>query len=508
MAGLDGGAAALRLGGGFAGRGEGGFRFGQFALGGLVGGGQLRVARVEGVGLRLEPLVLLLCGGGAFPRVVAAGRQPVDLGLSGRGPGPGGADLAGQPGEALPPVGEGAGGVLEAPLLRREGALQLGAVGDGVLQGPLGGLQRGLQFGFLLPHAGGLALQVLGVAAAALLGRLAGGALDARVGEGDGAADPLGEAGQLVPGVLGALEARGEAAHLLLKGRLAFLGFPQRGLRGPSALLQGGLVVEFRLQGRPEPYEVVGEEPEAGVAQFGLDDGGAAGGGGLAAEGFELAAQFVGEVLHAGEVGLHGVEFPQRLLLALAVLEDARGLLDEGAAAGGVGVQDGVELALPDDDVHFAADTGVAEEFLDIEEPAGVAVDLVFAGAAAEHDPREGDFRVVDGQGAVGVVDREGHLGAAQGRAARGAGEDDVLHLAAAQGFGALFAHDPGQGVDDVGFPGAVGADDAGDARFEPQGGGGGERLESAEGQGLEVHGGTLPAGFCLPREHGGQING
>ena len=42
------------------------------------------------------------------------------------------------------------------------------------------------------------------------------------------------------------------------------------------------------------------------------------------------------------------------------------------------------------------------------------------------------------------------------GGAAGGAGEDDVLHLAAAQRLGALLADHPGEGVDDVGLAGAV----------------------------------------------------
>ena len=88
-----------------------------------------------------------------------------------------------------------------------------------------------------------------------------------------------------------------------------------------------------------------------------------------------------------GQVGLHGVELAERLLLALAVLEDAGGLLDEGPAVLGAGVQDGVELALADDDVHLAADAGVGQQLLDVEQAAGVAVDGVLALAGAEHQP-------------------------------------------------------------------------------------------------------------------------
>ena len=213
-----------------------------------------------------------------------------------------------------------------------------------------------------------------------------------------------------------------------------------------------------------------------------------AGGLGLAAERAELAADLAGEVVDPGEVGLHRLELAERLLLALAVLEDAGGLLDEAAALLGGGAQHGVELALADDDVHLAADAGVGQQLLDVEQPAGRAVDGVLRAAVAEHRPRDRHLGVVDRQRAVGVVDGQGHLGAAQRRTAGGAGEDDVLHLAAAQRLGALLAHDPGERVDDVGLAGAVGPDDAGDAGLEAQRGGRGEGLEALQGQALDVH--------------------
>jgi hypothetical protein len=86
------------------------------------------------------------------------------------------------------------------------------------------------------------------------------------------------------------------------------------------------------------------------------------------AERLELAAQLGGEVVEPVEVGLHRVELADRLLFALAMLEDAGGLLDEGAAVLGLGVQHRVEPALADDDVHLAADAGVAEQLLDVEQ--------------------------------------------------------------------------------------------------------------------------------------------
>ena len=90
-----------------------------------------------------------------------------------------------------------------------------------------------------------------------------------------------------------------------------------------------------------------------------------------------------------------------------------------------------------------------------------LAVDLVLAGAVAEHPPGDRDLGVVDRQRVVGVVDRQGDLGPAQRGPAGGAGEDDVFHLAAAQRLGALLAEHPGDRVDDVALARAVRPDDA-----------------------------------------------
>ena len=58
----------------------------------------------------------------------------------------------------------------------------------------------------------------------------------------------------------------------------------------------------------------------------------------------------------------------------------------------------------------------------------------------------------------------EGDLGHTGGLAVAGAGEDDVLHLDAAERFGGLLAENPGDGIRDVGLAAAVGSDDGGDA--------------------------------------------
>ena len=137
-----------------------------------------------------------------------------------------------------------------------------------------------------------------------------------------------------------------------------------------AALEQHRLVGELLLQRRTRRDEVVREQPGAGVADVGLHHGGTPGDLGLSAERLELTADLAEQVLQPGEVALGAVELAERLLLALAVLEDAGRLLDEPAPVLGGGVQDRVELALADDHVHLAPDAGVGEQLLDVEQPA------------------------------------------------------------------------------------------------------------------------------------------
>mgnify|MGYP000134310250 CR=1 FL=1 len=144
--------------------------------------------------------------------------------------------------------------------------------------------------------------------------------------------------------------------------------------------------------------------------------------------------------------------FPVHVEDAAAVFEDTGGLLDERAPVLGPRFQDRRQAPLADDDVHLTADAGVRQQFLHVHQPARTAVDLVLTGAVAEHAPRDGHLGVVDGQRTVGVVDGQRHLGPAERGPPGGTGEDDVLHLAAAQRLGALLTHHPGQRVDDVRF--------------------------------------------------------
>ena len=248
------------------------------------------------------------------------------------------------------------------------------------------------------------------------------------------------------------------------------------------------LAASVLVEGPAQADDLVGEQAGPRVAHDGRDRRRLARHLGLAAERLQLAPDLAREVGQAGQVRLHGVELAEGLLLAAAVLQDPRGLLDEAAPVLGARVQHGVELPLADDHVHLPAEARVAQQLLHVEQPARLAVDGVLARAVAEQRAGDRHLAVLDRQRAVGVVDREADLGTAERTARGGAREDDVLHLAAAQRLGTLLPHDPGERVHDVRLAGAVGADDARDARFEGERRRLREGLESLQRQALEVH--------------------
>ena len=404
-----------------------------------------------------------------------------------------GGDAPARPGQLLAVLGPALLEDRQGALGRRLGALGLGPVPGRLGQGRAGGLNGPGEPGLLDGGGLGPALELLGVRAPDGAGGAgqAAHALGGDVGEGG---EGLGGRRELLPHARGARQAPparglggGQFGQARTRRPLGLLGL------GPTAR-QEGLVGLAGLQERLGLGDVVGQQPGGGVADLDLDGAGAPGDGGLAGERPELTAQLVGQVGHPGQVGGHGLELAQGALLAAAVLEDPGGLLDEAAAVIGRGGEDLVEPPLADDDVHLAAQARVAQQLLDVQEAADGAVDLVLRAAPAEEGAGDGDLGVVDRQGAVGVVDGQGDLGPAQRRARAGPGEDDVGHGPAAQVLGPLLAHDPGQGVHDIGLARAVGADDGGDARLQAQGRRRGEGLEALDRQRLEVHEATISA--------------
>ena len=209
---------------------------------------------------------------------------------------------------------------------------------------------------------------------------------------------------------------------------------------------------------------------------------------GLALQGTQLPAHFSQEILDPQQVRLGGVESAFGLLLALAELQDAGGLLDDRSTLLGSGVEHGVDLALADDHVLLAADTGVREQFLHVEQAARHPVDGVLRVTGAEQHAGDRDLGELDAERAVAVVDGDADLGAPQRRPSGSPREDHVVHLLRAHRLGRLRAEHPRDRVDDVGLARPVGADDDGDPGFEHHRGAVGERLEPLEVETLQEH--------------------
>ena len=290
------------------------------------------------------------------------------------------------------------------------------------------------------------------------------------------------------PGVLAQAGPAG-GVELVLHRRDGRVELPQLGAQQGLGVDQPGPGLRGRLLVGAEGRQLASPQVEAQVEQLGGQVAVAAGGVGLLLQGLQLAADLPQQVGEADQVGLGAVQAALGLLLAAAELEDAGRLLDDQAAVLGAGVEDGVEVALGHDEVLLAPDAGVGEQLLDVEQPAGHAVQGVLA-LARRAEQRAGDRHLVelDRQEPGRVVDGEADLGPAQGGTPAGAGEDDVVHLGRADGSGALGAEHPGHRVHHVGLAAAVRADDDSDPRFELQGGGLGEGLEALQGQRAQKH--------------------
>ena len=190
-------------------------------------------------------------------------------------------------------------------------------------------------------------------------------------------------------------------------------------------------------------------------------------------------------IIDAHQIFLRALELALGLLLAVAVLADARRLLEDLAAVVAADGEDLVDLALTDDGIALTTHAGIHEKLVDVLQADGLAVDIVFRLAAAVIAAGHRHLRLVAVEDVLGVVDHQRHLRKAHLAALFGAAEYDILHLGAAKLTAVLLAHDPADGVGDVGLAGAVGADDSGDVLAEIQHRFIGKRLEALNFQSL-----------------------
>ena len=167
-----------------------------------------------------------------------------------------------------------------------------------------------------------------------------------------------------------------------------------------------------------------------------------------------------------------------RFGFAVAETGDPGSLLEDFPALGAFNADDLGDLALLDDRIAVAAQTGIHKGLVNILEPDQIVIDAVFAFSAAVKAAGKDYLVCVNIDAAVGIIDKKADPGKTGRFAGNGAAEDNVLHLGAAQTLDRLFAEYPFDGVADVAFAAAVGAYDNGDAVIEGQLGAVGERFE------------------------------
>jgi len=190
---------------------------------------------------------------------------------------------------------------------------------------------------------------------------------------------------------------------------------------------------------------------------------------GLLGQRFHVGGELADDVRDAQQVLLGLLEPTLGLALSRLVAGDAGGLLEQGAPVLGLGGENLVDAALPDDGVVLLAHAGVQEQVLHILQPAGYLVDEVLALAGPVHTAGDHDLREVEGQGAVAVIQHQRDLREAHGPLSVAASEDDVCHGTAPQRPGRLLAQHPADRIGHVGLAGTVRSDNSGDARGKLQ---------------------------------------
>ena len=148
---------------------------------------------------------------------------------------------------------------------------------------------------------------------------------------------------------------------------------------------------------------------------------------------------------------------------SVAILGNARRFLENFPAVPAFQGKNFVNAALTDIGIALPAQTGIHEQLMDVLQPGGLAIDIIFAVPGAIVAPGDHDLVGVIQKRPVAVVQGQCGLRKAHGPPLLGAAEDHVLHLGTPKGPGALFAHDPDDGIGNIGFPGAVGTHDGGD---------------------------------------------
>src|SRR5260370_10978462 len=174
-----------------------------------------------------------------------------------------------------------------------------------------------------------------------------------------------------------------------------------------------------------------------------------------------------------------------------ALSRGAGGLVEQEAAFVRLGPDQRADAPLADQRPGMGPGRSVGEKQLNVAGTRLAAVDAVggavAAGDAAGHLERRA-FVIGKRRVARAVVERQRDFGEiARGTPGR-AGEDHVVHFAAAQPLRRSFAHDPAERLDEVGFAAAIRPDDAGETRLYRQLGRLDKGFEAGEAETLYLH--------------------
>ena len=175
---------------------------------------------------------------------------------------------------------------------------------------------------------------------------------------------------------------------------------------------------------------------------------------------------------------------------------DPCGLFQHGAPFLWPGGDDGGDPPLADQRRAVRTGGGVGEDQRHILGAHILAIGAIGAARAAFDPARDFQFAIgadIDRveQLALFLDGQQRYFGKVALRPAGGAGEDHILHAAAAHRLGAGFAHHPADRFQEVGFAAAIGPDNAGQARLDAQFGRIDEALEARKLEPLYLHGET-----------------
>ena len=195
-----------------------------------------------------------------------------------------------------------------------------------------------------------------------------------------------------------------------------------------------------------------------------------------------MRVELAHDVFEPGEIGFGCAQLLFGILAADMQPGNAGRFLQHLAAFGGLGGDHRGDAALADQRRRMRAGGSVGEDQRDILGPDIAAIDPI--GAARAALDAADDFQFL----AIVVGGMQHHFGKVASRTLGSAGENHIFHAAAAQRFGAGFAHHPAYRFQEIALAAAIGPDDPGQPLLNAQLCRFNEALESGQLEPLDLH--------------------